>query len=272
MISDDIELLKQDEVRALYAQTDWANDYSEEKIRRLIKTSFWLGLYKGNKLIGLVRGLTDRLTSSWIYDVVVDETFRKRGLGTWMMRSLLENPAMKGTSMGLGTQGTDKFFDKFEFERASVMLRSWRPPARPNQLKPDLISQPLNIPGGTVKASDVRKALKAADSTLKGSALTTKVNDVMSGKNTVAQVVAQVSNERVQLLGSTPVYDYSSPSPTQSPQKLQTFSPAPELSGERLPTSRKPKVSFLLLSKQHVSIKSAVCDECMKLRPWLGPV
>lgn len=177
---------------------------------------------------------------------------------------------MKATSMGLGTQEADKFFEKFEFERASVMLRSWRPPDRLTRLKPDLIAQPLNLPGGTVKASDVSKALKAADSMLKGSALKRKVNDVMTGKNTVARAVAQVANERVQSLGSTPDHDHSSPSPTQSPQKILTFSPAPELRGERLPTNRKTKVSFLLLSKQHVSIKSAVCDECMKLKPWLG--
>lgn len=58
--------------------------------------------------------------------------------------------------------------------------------------------------GGEVKASDVRKALKTANPKLKGSELTIKVNEVVTGKNTVAWAEMQVAIEGMRTAGYTP--------------------------------------------------------------------
>lgn len=58
--------------------------------------------------------------------------------------------------------------------------------------------------GGTVKAGDVRKALKTANPKMKGSELTLKVNECITGKNTVAWAEMQVAIEGMRSAGYTP--------------------------------------------------------------------
>jgi GNAT superfamily N-acetyltransferase len=141
LISDDTKLLSIDKLLQLYAQTWWAKDDSKEKVERLFNFSFWLGLHVGNRLVGIVRAVTDRTTHCWIMDFVIDKEFQNRGLGTWMMRCLLEHPAIEPTHMGLGTQDKDSFFEKFGFERdGSVMLRAWRPAANPRKSATAILS------------------------------------------------------------------------------------------------------------------------------------
>jgi|APIni6443716594_1056825.scaffolds.fasta_scaffold317561_2 hypothetical protein len=59
----------------------------------------------------------------------------------------------------------------------------------------------LGIRGGGLRASEVVAILKAADPALKGSALKLKVNEVLSGKTSIARAKLQVANERTRSLG-----------------------------------------------------------------------
>jgi hypothetical protein len=128
-ISDDIKFFKLHDVIELYKQSWWAADYSEEKVKRLLERSFWLGLFKGGKLVGMVRAVTDTTTHCWICDFIIEKRIQRSGWGTWLMECLLAHPDIEETSMGLGTQDADGFFEKFYFERGEgrVMLRASRP-------------------------------------------------------------------------------------------------------------------------------------------------
>jgi GNAT superfamily N-acetyltransferase len=134
VVDDDKSRLRIPEIRSLMQQGEWCADYSEEIIERLIQNSFWLGLFLNGCLVGLARVVTDKETVSLITDFIIDEPHRGNGLGSWLMKCLIAHPELHGTSMSLGTQDADLFFNKFGFERVgSFMHRFQRPDPRPRR-------------------------------------------------------------------------------------------------------------------------------------------
>src|SRR5438128_946005 len=117
VVSDDKSRLKVGEIAALMKQGYWCKHYTAEKISRLVEKSFWLGLYADEKLVGFARAVTDKETVTLITDFIVDKDYRGSGQGAWLMVCLLEHPDLKETSMSLGTQDADRFFEKYGFER-----------------------------------------------------------------------------------------------------------------------------------------------------------
>jgi len=158
LLSDDKTLLKISEIQFLLKQSDWANDYSQEKIERLVCNSFCLGLFLDGRLLGFARIVTDRSTLSVITDFIIHEEYHNRGLGTLLMEFLLEHPDLKETGMSLGTQRADRFFSKFDFRRdGRVMFRSWpRPPKLPPTMARPVGFQPKlsRVSQGSVNGID----------------------------------------------------------------------------------------------------------------------
>ncbi|HEX5222550.1 MAG TPA: GNAT family N-acetyltransferase [Verrucomicrobiae bacterium] len=122
VISDDKRRLKVPAVMALLEQSYWAKDHSAEKVQKMVANSFCLGLFEGETLVGFARVVTDKATFAWITDFIVDERYRGKDLGTWLMDCLLEHPDLADTSKGLGTQNAEEFFIKFGFTRSSHVL------------------------------------------------------------------------------------------------------------------------------------------------------
>lgn len=53
----------------------------------------WIDL-KAKKLVGFARVLTDRFKYAYIYDFIVDPSFRKRKLGKYLLTHILEHPTV----------------------------------------------------------------------------------------------------------------------------------------------------------------------------------
>src|SRR5882672_5816202 len=122
VVSDDKARLVVAEIAALMKQGYWCSHYTPEKISRLVENSFWLGLYTNEKLIGFARVVTDKETVTLITDFMVHKEYRGGGHGAWLMACLLEHPDLKETSMSLGTQDGDRFFEKYGFERQGAQM------------------------------------------------------------------------------------------------------------------------------------------------------
>jgi len=106
----------------LLEQSYWAKDHSADKVQKMIENSLCLGLFEGEKLLGFARVVTDKTTFAWITDFIVDEKYRGKDLGTWLMDCLLEHPDLGDTSKGLGTQNAEEFFIKFGFTHSSHVM------------------------------------------------------------------------------------------------------------------------------------------------------
>ena len=85
---------------------------------RSIAGSLCLGLYApGGEQAGFARAVSDWATFAWIADVFVLEPHRGRGLGVWMVESLLSHPRLQDLRLTiLATADAHGLYERFGFE------------------------------------------------------------------------------------------------------------------------------------------------------------
>jgi GNAT superfamily N-acetyltransferase len=95
-ISTDLARLDLDAICDFLSRAYWAQDRPRERIERSLANSLVFGVYDGTKQIGLARVVTDFATFAWLCDVFIDEAYRGRDLGKWLMESVLSHPDLQG--------------------------------------------------------------------------------------------------------------------------------------------------------------------------------
>jgi ribosomal protein S18 acetylase RimI-like enzyme len=115
-LTDDAARFDLDRVCELLRNTYWAGSRSRERITLSLSHSLCFGVFHGGRQIGLARVLTDCGATSYLCDVVIDPEHRSRGLGGWLMRSILEHPAVARTRMLLVTRDAQTFYRRFGFQ------------------------------------------------------------------------------------------------------------------------------------------------------------
>jgi len=76
--------------------SNWAKGIGRDVVARALAGSFAFGLYEGPRQIGLARVVTDRATFAYLVDVYVLEACRGRGLGRWLVSTILAHPELQG--------------------------------------------------------------------------------------------------------------------------------------------------------------------------------
>src|SRR4051812_10082180 len=74
----------------------WARGRSRERVERSIENSLPFGLYKGDGQVGFARVVTDYATFAWLADVFVLDSERGRGLGLWLVETVMAHPELGG--------------------------------------------------------------------------------------------------------------------------------------------------------------------------------
>jgi ribosomal protein S18 acetylase RimI-like enzyme len=123
IISTDAARLQVDAVHAFLTRCYWSPGIPKETVRQAMDNSFCIGLYTNDwSQVGLARAVTDATTFAYLCDVYVLEEHRGKGLGTWMVQSLLAHPSMQGLRrIVLITRDAHKLYEPLGF----------RSPARP---------------------------------------------------------------------------------------------------------------------------------------------
>ena len=116
----------------LVQTTYWASQRTMETIIESIFNSVCLVLMRDGKTIGFVRALTDKSVNSYICDFVIDEAYRGKDLGTWMLEALMSHPDLVRTNQLLITKDAMPFYERHGFaEHPYVcMKRPRRVPAQ----------------------------------------------------------------------------------------------------------------------------------------------
>lgn len=115
-ISDDSAVVDLAVVHGFLATSYWARGISRETIARAIAQSVSLSLFLGDRQVGFARVVTDRATFAYLADVFVVEDQRGRGLGAWLVESVLAHPELQGLRRWLlATRDAHALYRRFGF-------------------------------------------------------------------------------------------------------------------------------------------------------------
>ena len=96
-IDDDRRRIQLDVVHDFLRTAYWSPGVERDVVERAIASSVVVGLYDAaGTQAGMARAVTDRTTFAWIADVFVLPEHRGRGLGRFVVGSLLEHPSLQG--------------------------------------------------------------------------------------------------------------------------------------------------------------------------------
>jgi GNAT superfamily N-acetyltransferase len=142
-VSDSPELIDVDFACAALAGSYWAQNRPRAVVEESIRGSLCFGVYgkPGGRQVGLARVVTDGATFSWLCDVVIDPGHRGRGLGKFLVASVLSHPRLRGTMFLLGTRDAHGLYERFGFIRSEMMRclppdRMQSPPDAPTPAAP----------------------------------------------------------------------------------------------------------------------------------------
>lgn len=76
---------------------------------------------------GFARVVTDRTRFAWLADVFVLEAHRGRGLGVWLVETILSHPELRGLRMLLATADAQGLYARFGFRPVDVTRIMERP-------------------------------------------------------------------------------------------------------------------------------------------------
>jgi predicted GNAT family acetyltransferase len=97
ILTDDPSRLDVDRICAWLATAYWANTRDRTTIERSLAGSRPYGVYtQDGTQVALARVVTDFAVFAWIGDVIVDELWRGKGIGTWMLRGVVDDLVAHG--------------------------------------------------------------------------------------------------------------------------------------------------------------------------------
>jgi GNAT superfamily N-acetyltransferase len=117
-ISTDPSRLDLNTVHNFLSRSYWAKTRPQEYSDTAFANSLVFGVYEGNRQVGMARVVTDFCIIAYLCDVFIHEDFRGRGLGKWLMQSLLEHPELSHVRRWLlATDDAHGLYQQFGFEQ-----------------------------------------------------------------------------------------------------------------------------------------------------------
>jgi GNAT superfamily N-acetyltransferase len=95
-ISTDPQRLDLEAVCGFMSRSYWAQNRTRPTIERALRNSLVFGVYEESSMVAMARIITDYATFAWLCDVFVREDYRGRGIGKWLMESILAHPELQG--------------------------------------------------------------------------------------------------------------------------------------------------------------------------------
>ena len=88
-----------------------------ERFAMVLENSICFGVFDGDKQVGFARVITDFTEFASLWDVFIDEPYRRQGLGKTLMKYLLEHPRLKGIFRWfLMTEDAHTLYQKYGFK------------------------------------------------------------------------------------------------------------------------------------------------------------
>jgi GNAT superfamily N-acetyltransferase len=132
-ISDDRNRLDVEAIWGFLRDSYWSPGVPRDVVERSIEGSICFGLYAPDgSQAGFARVVTDGVTFGWLADVFVLEEHRGRGLGAWLIGSVLADSRLRDVrTVMLATADAHGLYERFGFEPLGDpmrWMRVWRRP------------------------------------------------------------------------------------------------------------------------------------------------
>jgi GNAT superfamily N-acetyltransferase len=117
VVSTDASRLDMDIIHGFLLQAYWSRGVPRDVVERSIANSLPFGLYSpSGAQVGFARVVTDRAVVAYLGDVFVLPEHRGRGLGVWLVESVMEHPDLQGLRrFSLATTDAHGLYARFGF-------------------------------------------------------------------------------------------------------------------------------------------------------------
>lgn len=117
-VSKEQSRFRAEEVKRLLDQAYYAHNRPLELIQRSLDNSLCFGVFDPDDvLVGFARIITDYAVTYYVTDVIIDESHRNHGLGTHLIKYIIECQETKGMKGVLLTTYSHTFYERLGFER-----------------------------------------------------------------------------------------------------------------------------------------------------------
>jgi len=111
-----------DKIIALYKQAGWwtaSDDEDVSFVDGIISSTFKFAIARTEgKIVGMGRAISDGVSDAYIQDVTVDQKYRKKGIGSGIIRLLVKS--LKAEKIGwiglISEPGAENFYNELGFE------------------------------------------------------------------------------------------------------------------------------------------------------------
>ena len=109
----------------LSGESYWAQGRPLDVMQRALEHSLCFGVYLGDRQMGLARIVTDYATFAWLCDVFILDPHRGRGLGKWLIQTVVAHPALQGVLTVLGTRDAHGLYQGYGGFEPMQDLERW---------------------------------------------------------------------------------------------------------------------------------------------------
>lgn len=115
-VTTDVSKLDIDLIHNWITNSYWAKGRTKEAMEKVIKNSLNFGIFHKDKQIGFARVVTDYHTFSYLCDVIIDDAYRGKGAGKFLMKAVMEYPELKTMKRWmLFTKDAHGFYSQYGF-------------------------------------------------------------------------------------------------------------------------------------------------------------
>ncbi len=105
-----------DVVHAFLTTSYWASGITRERVARSVAGSIPFALFEDDAQIGFARVISDEATYAYLADVFILPDHRGRGLGRWLVETLLTHPDLQGLRRwSLATRDAHQLYESYGF-------------------------------------------------------------------------------------------------------------------------------------------------------------
>ena len=116
IISTDKSKIDIDYVHQFLSNSYWSPGVPMETVKRAMQNSLCFGVYDNGRQVGYARMITDTAIFAYLADVFIDENYRGKGLGKWLIKVTLAHPDLQGLRrIILATKDAHSLYAQFGF-------------------------------------------------------------------------------------------------------------------------------------------------------------